>query len=84
MVCIRQKETCTSKKQHPKLDVRIVFENSKRKIRKGSNTTYGMWCDKNDILFYDRIIPLTWMNEKIKFMPPKIVTIEERQDDNAI
>ena len=72
------------KEQHSDLDIRIVFENSKRKIRKGSNTTYGMWCEKNDILFYDRIIPLVWMKEKLKFMPPKLVDIKERHKYNDL
>ena len=68
------------KAQHPSLDIRLVFENSKRKIRKGSNTTYGMWCAKNDILFYDRIIPLVWMKENLKLMPPKLVDIDRGQN----
>ena len=72
------------KEQHSDLDIRIVFENSKRKIRKGSNTTYGMWCKKNEILFYDRIIPLVWMKEKLKFMPPKIIDIKERHKYNDL
>ena len=55
----------------------MVFENSKRKIRKGSKTSYGMWCDKNDILYYDRIIPLSWMKEELLFMPPTVVVINE-------
>ena len=72
------------KEQHSDLDIRIVFENSIRKIRKGANTTYGMWCEKNEILFYDRIIPLVWMKEKLKFMPPKIVDIKERHKYNDL
>ena len=33
------------KKQHPELDIRIVFMSGKTIIRKGSKTTYGDWCD---------------------------------------
>ena len=29
------------KRQHPKLDIRFVFENSRRKLRKGAKSTYG-------------------------------------------
>ena len=29
--------------QHSNLDIRLVFENSARKIRKGSKTSYGAW-----------------------------------------
>ena len=75
-----RKKHAQVKEQHSSLDIRIVFENSKRKIRKGSNTTYGMWCDKNDILFYNRIIPLVWMKEKLKLMPPKLVDVDRGQN----
>ena len=31
------------KRQHPNLDIRFVFENSRRKLRKGAKSTYGEW-----------------------------------------
>jgi hypothetical protein len=34
------------KEQHPQLDIRFIFSNSKTRISKKSKTTYGMWCDK--------------------------------------
>ena len=54
------------KEQHPELDIRIVFQNSKGKIRKGSKTTYADFCDKNDIIWADKQIPETWYREKSK------------------
>ena len=51
-------------KQHPELDIRMVFQNSKGKIRKGSKTTYADFCDKNDIMWADKTIPVAWYNEK--------------------
>ena len=69
------------KKQHVNLDIRMVFENSKRKIRKGSNTTYGDWCKKKDILYCDRIIPLSWLKEKLIFMPATIIEVETKSED---
>ena len=33
------------KEQHPELDIRFIFSNSKTKIGKKSLTTYGKWCD---------------------------------------
>ena len=33
------------KEQHPKLDIRFIFSNSKTKIGKKSKTTYGKWCN---------------------------------------
>lgn len=51
-------------KQHPELDIRFVFENSKRKLRKGAKTTYASWCDKHGFKYYDRIIPKEWLEEQ--------------------
>ena len=31
------------KRQHPKLDIRFVFENGRRKLRKGAKSTYEIW-----------------------------------------
>jgi len=51
------------KKQHPELDIRFVFSNSKAKIRKGSKTSYGDWCDKNGYIYADKLIPEEWIRE---------------------
>ena len=64
------------KNQHGNLDIRMVFENSKRKIRKGSNTSYADWCDKKEIPFCDRVVPKIWLKEKLVFMPPKLIKTE--------
>ena len=53
------------KKQHPTLDIRFVFSNSKAKINKGSKTTYGDWCDKHGFLYADKLIPEEWLYEKV-------------------
>jgi len=52
------------KSQHPELDIRMVFQNSKGKIRKGSKTTYANFCDKNGIVWADKTIPAAWYSEK--------------------
>lgn len=49
------------KKQHPHLDIRFVFTNSRAKINKGSKTTYGMWCDKHGFQYADKLIPEEWL-----------------------
>tara|TARA_R100001129_G_scaffold127300_1_gene89370 strand:- start:38 stop:439 length:402 start_codon:yes stop_codon:yes gene_type:complete len=49
------------KSQHPDLDIRIVFQNPKGKIRKGSKTTYADWCDKHGIVWADKQIPKEWL-----------------------
>jgi len=48
------------KEQHPELDIRIVFQSSKTKIRKGSKTTYADFCDKNNIKWAEKNIPESW------------------------
>lgn len=61
------------KKQHPNLDIRFVFENSKRKLRKGAKSTYAEWCIKYQFLYYDRIIPEDWLKEKGVNKHPKFI-----------
>lgn len=51
------------KEQHPEYDIRFVFSNSRQKIRKGSKTTYGQWCEKNGFLYADKQIPDDWLKE---------------------
>ncbi len=51
------------KKQHPELDIRFVFSNSKAKIRKGSKTSYGDWCTKKGYIYADKLIPEGWIRE---------------------
>lgn len=50
------------KKQHPELDIRFVFQNSKNKIRKGSPTTYADWCTKHGFIYADKNIPQEWLD----------------------
>lgn len=51
-------------KQHPNLDVRFVFSNSKSKLSKKSKTTYGMWCSQHGFLYADELIPMSWLYER--------------------
>jgi hypothetical protein len=61
------------KKQHSNLDIRFVFENSRRKLNKGAKTTYGQWCEKHGFQYYDRIIPQEWIKEKGKDTHPDLI-----------
>ena len=54
------------KQQHPEIDIRIVFSNSKTRISKSSKTTYGMWCEKMGIPYADKEIPQSWLEEPKK------------------
>lgn len=51
------------KNQHPDIDLRFVFSNSKQRISKTSKTTYAMWCEKHGFLYSDRTVPEEWLNE---------------------
>lgn len=52
------------KEQHPDLDIRFVFSNSKARISKLSKTTYALWCESKGFQFSDRYIPRVWTLEK--------------------
>lgn len=54
------------KQQHPHLDIRFVFTNSRTKISKASKTTYADWCEKNGFLYADKRIPEAWLKEPKK------------------
>ena len=62
-VAADRKKHLLVKKQHPELDIRFVFSNSKAKITKGSKTSYGDWCDKNGYIYADKLIPEGWIKE---------------------
>jgi hypothetical protein len=49
------------KEQHPDLDIRFIFSNSKSRISKKSTTTYAMWCDKNKFPHADKHLPKEWL-----------------------
>lgn len=51
------------KAQHPELDIRFLFSNSKTKLSKSSKTTYASWCDKYGFKWAERTIPDEWLNE---------------------
>ena len=74
----RRKHICI-KKQHPKLDIRFVFTSSKRKIKKGSKTSYGDWCEKNKFLYHDRVIPEPWLKERKKKPLPKLIEFPRKK-----
>ena len=49
------------KEQHPNTDIRFLFDNSAKKLSKTSKTTYGMWCDKNNFKYADKVVPKEWL-----------------------
>ena len=65
MTADRQKHLMI-KEQYPELDIRFVFSNSKARLSKISQTTYGDWCSKHGFLYADKEIPVSWLNETRK------------------
>jgi hypothetical protein len=49
--------------QNPEIDVRYVFQNPNKKIRKGSKTSYADVCRKHGIAFAKGLVPTEWLEE---------------------
>jgi len=62
-VAADRKKHLLIRKQHPELDIRFVFSNSKAKLSKASKTTYAAWCIKHGFLYADKEIPLEWLTK---------------------
>jgi len=60
-VAADRKKHLKVKEQHPKLDLRFVFSNSRGKLSKGAKSTYGDWCDKHGFIYADKRIPDEWL-----------------------
>jgi hypothetical protein len=53
------------KNQHPDLDIRFLFSNSKTRISKQSKTTYADWCQKHGFIYADGPeVPAEWLIEE--------------------
>ena len=61
------------REQHPELDIRFVFSNSKAKLYKGAKSRYCEWCDKHEFKWEHRIIPEAWLKEKGKPIRVKLI-----------
>jgi hypothetical protein len=53
------------KAQHPDLDLRFVFSNSRARISKQSKTTYAKWCESKGFAYADKWIPQEWLDEPV-------------------
>ena len=59
-----RKHLALVKEQHPELDLRIVFQNAKMRIYKGSPTTYSKWAEDHGFKWSDKgIVPDAWIKE---------------------
>ncbi len=64
------------KKQHPKLDIRFVFTNSRAKLSKGAKSSYADWCIKHGFRYYDRIIPEDWTKRERQEQTSRIYKVQ--------
>ena len=71
-------------KQHPKLDIRFVFTNSKAKLQKGAKSTYGQWCEKYKFKYSDRVIPEVWLKERGKNKHPEFIKFSGKKIRSSI
>ena len=60
-VAADRKKHIIIKEQHPFLDIRFVFSNSRAKLYKGAKSTYGDWCNKYGFIYADKRIPDEWL-----------------------
>jgi hypothetical protein len=51
------------KSQSPDLDLRFVFQNASKPIRKGSKTSYGIWATKNGFIWSQGSVPTEWWTD---------------------
>lgn len=58
------------KAQHPHLDIRLVFSDAKKKLYKGSLTTYANWADTNGFKWCEvnkvrgkTALPASWISD---------------------
>lgn len=67
------------REQHPELDVRLCFQNAQNKLRKGSKTTYAMWCEKKGLKYCDKTIPKSWLNthKSTRVVHPAVVAMPD-------
>lgn len=49
--------------QHPELDIRFVFSNSRAKLYKKAKSSYGDWCIRYGFQYADKAIPQEWLDE---------------------
>lgn len=59
-----RKKSIMVRNSNPGIDIRFVFQEPHRYIRKGSKTTYAMWAENNNFLWAKNKIPLKWLTEK--------------------
>lgn len=57
-----RKKLILVKKQHPYIDLRLIFQRAGNRIHKKSKTTYADWATKNGFIYADKgRVPRAWI-----------------------
>jgi len=51
------------REEHPQIDLRFVFANSRQLLNKASKTSYGLWSEKHGFKYAHKDIPDEWLTE---------------------
>lgn len=54
------------REQHPRIDIRLVFDRLAQAIYPGSKTTHAMWCEAHGFKCAEKLIPQAWLKERKK------------------
>jgi hypothetical protein len=69
------------RKQHPELDIRFIFSNAKDKLYNGAMSRYFEWCEKNDFMYANRVIPEDWLKEKGNAIKENRIVLKQTRRD---
>ena len=50
--------------QHPDIDIRFVFQDARKKLYKGSKTTYADWCNTHGFEYDQQELPRAWFRKE--------------------
>ena len=78
-IALDRRKHLAIKRQHPELDIRFIFTNSRNKLRKGAKSSYAEWCIKHGFRYFDRIIPEDWLKEKGSNKYPKFIKYKNKK-----
>ena len=78
-IALDRRKHLAIKRQHPELDIRFIFTNSRNKLRKVATSSYAEWCIKHGFRYFDRIIPEDWLKEKGKNKYPKFIKYKNKK-----
>jgi predicted nuclease of restriction endonuclease-like RecB superfamily len=46
---------------NPRVDIRLVFQNAKTRLTRGSKTTYAQWAERHGFVWAEKIVPDEWI-----------------------